>query len=73
MFKSKKSQTLAVIALMAVAGSTFAAIPEAAQNAMDSVTETATTVVSWAWGVGTTLIAGFVGLKLVKKGANRAS
>ncbi|MBY7972671.1 hypothetical protein KW462_02135 [Vibrio fluvialis] len=73
MFKNKKSQTLAALALLAVAGTASAAVPQVATDAMTSVGELADAVVGWAWGVGTAVVVGFVGLKLVKKGANKAS
>ncbi|MBY8232006.1 hypothetical protein KW535_11755 [Vibrio fluvialis] len=73
MFKNKKSQTLAALALLAVAGTASAAIPPEAQAALDSISGLADSVVAWAWGVGTAVVVGFVGLKLTKKAANKAT
>ncbi|MBY7921521.1 hypothetical protein KW453_04430 [Vibrio fluvialis] len=73
MFKNKKRQTLAVLALLAVAGTASAAIPPEAQAALDSISGLADSVVAWAWGVGTAVVVGFVGLKLTKKAANKAT
>ncbi|EKO3465989.1 hypothetical protein FNO25_001327 [Vibrio fluvialis] len=73
MFKNKKRQTLAALALLAVAGTASAAIPPEAQAALDSISGLADSVVAWAWGVGTAVVVGFVGLKLTKKAANKAT
>ncbi|MFH4620491.1 major coat protein [Vibrio furnissii] len=73
MFKNKKGQTLAVLALLAVAGTASAEIPAAATAAMTSVGEFTDTVITWAWGVGTSVIVAFVGLKLTRKGAQKAT
>ncbi|EKO3436332.1 major coat protein [Vibrio fluvialis] len=73
MFKNKKRQTLAALALLAAAGTASAAIPPEAQAALDSVSGFADTILTWMWGVGTTVLVGFIGLKLTKKGANKAT
>ncbi|ELV8681521.1 hypothetical protein QNE28_001450 [Vibrio fluvialis] len=73
MFKNNKSKTLAALALMAAAGTASAAIPPEAQAALDSISGLADSIIAWAWGVGTAMIVGFIGIKLVKKGANKAS
>lgn len=72
----KKSTQAALIvaslALVAASGAN-ASVPQEAQDALKSVGDFASTVVSWMWGVGTAITVGFVGLKLVKKGANKAT
>ncbi|MGY5584764.1 major coat protein [Vibrio cincinnatiensis] len=73
MFKNKKVQAAVMLAGMVVAGAASADIPPEAQAALDSVTSFADTIIGWIWGVGTSILVGFVGLKLVKKGANKAT
>lgn len=73
MKKSTKA-ALIVASLAAVAATgANAAIPQEAQAALDAVGEFTSSVVGWMWGVGTAMIVGFVGLKVVKKGANKAT
>lgn len=71
----KKLATALIIAAMAAAASTgaYADIPPAAQAALDSVGSFADTVIGWMWGVATTVLVAFIGLKLTKKGANKAT
>ncbi len=73
MFKSNKSKTALALGLLVTAGMASAAIPAEAQAALDGVTELSNTVIAWVWGLGTALTVAFVGLKLVKKGANKAT
>ncbi len=73
MFKNKKSKAALALGLLTVAGLASAAIPPEAQAALDGVKEVGDTVIAWMWGFGTALTVGFVGLKLVRKGANKAS
>lgn len=73
MFKSNKSKTALALGLLVTAGMASAAVPAAAQAALDSVKELSDTVVAWVWGLGTAITVAFVGLKLVKKGANKAT
>jgi len=73
MFKSNKSKAALALGLLVTAGMASAAIPAEAQAALDSVDELGTTVLGWVWKLGTALTVGFVGLKLVRKGANKAT
>jgi hypothetical protein len=56
-----------------VAGSAHAAIPAAATTAMSELTADATTIMDWMWGVAILVTFGFILLKLVKKGGNKAT
>ncbi|NAW78693.1 hypothetical protein CAG60_07330 [Vibrio sp. V33_P6A3T137] len=71
----KKLATAVIIAAMAATASTgaYAEIPPAAQAALDSVKDFTDTIIGWMWGVGTTVLVAMVGLKLTKKGANKAT
>ena len=60
------------IALM-VAGSASAALPAEAQAAIDAISLFVTDLFSAVWPIATAIIVGFVGIKLVKKGANKAT
>ncbi|MBF4340627.1 hypothetical protein EAY39_07455 [Vibrio anguillarum] len=73
MFKNKKSKAALALGLLTVAGIASAAIPSEAQAALDAVKEVGDAVLAWVWVFGTALTVGFVGLKLVRKGANKAS
>ncbi|MGO4150581.1 major coat protein [Vibrio cholerae] len=71
----KTTQSALILASFAAVAATGvnAAIPAEAQAALDSVGEFSDAVISWMWGVGTAITVAFVGLKLVRKGANKAS
>lgn len=73
MAKSNKISALIGATLLVAASAANAAIPAEAQAALDGVQELATTVTGWMWTVGTAITVAFVGLKLVRKGANKAS
>lgn len=60
------------IALM-VAGSASAALPADAQAAVDAIALFVTDLLTAIWPVATALLVGFIGIKLVKKGANKAT
>lgn len=66
-------KTLVGSALLVGATTAHAALPEAAQSAVDSVSSFAGDMVSAAWGIVVTVVVGFVGIKLFKKGVNKAS
>lgn len=73
MFKNKKSKAALAMGLLVTAGVASAAIPAEAQAALDSVKELTDSVVTWVWALGTAVTVAFVGLKVVRKGANKAT
>ncbi|WP_081711929.1 major coat protein [Halomonas sp. PBN3] len=58
---------------LVVAGSASASDTSAAESAIAAIETEASTMISAAWPVVTTIVAGLVGIKLFKKFANRAS
>lgn len=60
-------------ALMIASGMAAAAVPAEVTAAFATITDTATGVLALVWPIAVTLTVGFVGLKLFKKGANKAS
>lgn len=62
-----------VASLLAIAGSASAAVPAEVTAAFASITDTATGTLALVWPIAVTLTVGFVGLKLFKKGANKAA
>lgn len=74
MLQSKKA-LLGTIVLAAASVSTgaYAELPAAATAAMDTVGGFADTVIGWMWTIGTGVLVGVIGLKLVKKAANKAT
>lgn len=73
MFKNKNSKALLAIALLVTAGTASAALPADAQTAIDSVATFVTDILAAVWPIATALTVGFVGIKLFKKGANKAT
>lgn len=74
LFKSlnKKTASATLIAMLA-AGSANAALPADAQAAVDSIATLATDILAAIWPIVVTLLVGFVGIKLTKKGVNKAT
>lgn len=66
-------QSAVLVGLMLLAGVASAAMPTEATAAFTSISDTVTGVLGLVWPVVTTLTVGFVGIKLFKKGANKAS
>ncbi len=66
-------KTVVGAALLAGATSAHAVLPADAQGAVDSVTAFATDILSAAWAIVATITVGFVGMKLFKKGVNKAT
>jgi len=66
-----KSGLLASLLVVAVAAS--AAVPAEVTAAFTSISDTATGTLALVWPIAVTLTVGFVGLKLFKKGANKAA
>ena len=72
--KSQNAKTLSVAAVaLLAAGSANAALPADAQAAIDAVGTLATDVISAIWPIAVTILVGFVGIKLTKKGVNKAT
>lgn len=73
MFKNKHSKALLAISLLVTAGAASAALPADAQAAIDSVKTFGDDILAAIWPIAATLTVGFVGIKLFKKGANKAT
>lgn len=73
MFKNKKSKAALAVTLLATAGVASAALPADAQTAIDAVGTFVTDILSAVWPIATALTVGFVGIKLFKKGASKAT
>lgn len=73
MFKNKQSKALLAISLLTTAGVASAALPADAQSAIDAVSTFVTDILAAVWPIATALTVGFVGIKLFKKGANKAT
>ncbi|MDN3617025.1 major coat protein [Vibrio gallaecicus] len=71
-FATPKRVAVGSIALM-VAGSASAALPADAQAALDAIALFVTDLLTGVWPIATALLVGFIGIKLVKKGANKAT
>lgn len=54
-------------------GSAMAAVPAEVTTAFSSINDTATGILGLVWPIATAVTVGFVGLKLFKKGANKAA
>ncbi|WP_076588738.1 major coat protein [Vibrio ostreicida] len=67
------SKALLAVSLFTVAGVASAALPADAQAAMDSVSTFATDILAATWPIAITLTVGFIGIKLFKKGASKAT
>lgn len=73
MNKSNIAKTGLLASALGVAGSAMAAMPAEVTAAFTSISETATGTLALVWPIAVTLTVGFVGLKLFKKGANKAA
>lgn len=62
-----------LVGLMMVAGMASAAMPAEVTAAFTSISETATGITALVWPIAVALTVSFVGLKLFKKGANKAT
>lgn len=69
----KHKVAAAVAAPVLLVGQAYAAVPTEVTTAFTSISDTATGILALVWPIATTLVVGFVGLKLFKKGANKAS
>lgn len=63
----------ALAASFLLIGQAHAALPTEITTAFTSISDTVTGILALVWPIATTLVVGFVGLKLFKKGANKAS
>lgn len=66
-------KSVVLVALLTVAGMASAAVPAEVTSAFTSISDTATGVLALVWPIATTVTVGFIGLKLFKKGANKAA
>lgn len=73
MNKSNIAKTGLLASALGVAGSAMAALPAEVTAAFASISDTATGTLALVWPIAVTLTVGFVGLKLFKKGANKAA
>lgn len=71
--KTLKSKVALGVALATTAGVASAALPADAQAAIDAISTFATDILASAWGIVTLVTVGFIGMKLFKKGANKAT
>jgi hypothetical protein len=56
-----------------IASSAMAAVPTEVTTAFTSISDTAAGILALVWPIATAVTVGFVGLKLFKKGANKAA
>lgn len=73
MNKNTVTKSVLLASLLAIAGVASAAVPAEVTAAFASITDTATGTLALVWPIAVTLTVGFVGLKLFKKGANKAA
>ena len=73
MNKSNIAKSGLLASVLGFAGSAMAAMPPEVTAAFTSISETATGTLALVWPIAVTLTVGFVGLKLFKKGANKAA
>lgn len=72
MNKQLRNTAVAVGTAVASAGA-MAALPTEVTGAFSSISETVTGILALVWPIAVSLTVGFVGLKLFKKGAAKAS
>lgn len=70
---SNVAKTGLLASLVALSASAMAAVPAEVTAAFASISETASGTLALVWPIAVTLTVGFVGLKLFKKGANKAA
>lgn len=73
MNKNTVAKSVFLASMLAIAGVASAAVPAEVTAAFASITDTATGTLALVWPIAVTLTVGFVGLKLFKKGANKAA
>lgn len=71
--KAGKALGLTGAALAGFVSNAMAAVPAEVTSAFASVSETATGVLALVWPIATLLTVGWVGIKIFKKGANKAT
>ena len=71
--KTLKSKIAVGLALAMTAGVASAALPADAQGAIDSIALFVDDILVAVWGIVTVVTVGFVGIKLFKKGASKAT
>lgn len=60
-------------ALLMAASSANAALPEVATQAFSTLANYVTEMLTSTWGIAVPMTVGFIGIKLFKKGANKAT
>ncbi|HHX8536076.1 TPA: major coat protein [Vibrio alginolyticus] len=60
-------------ALLMAASSANAALPEEATQAFSTLASYVTEMLTSTWGIAVPMTVGFIGIKLFKKGANKAT
>lgn len=73
LLQTKSAKAAIGITVLVAASAANAALPAEAQTAIDSVSAFVTDILAAVWPIATALTVGFVGIKLFKKGANKAS
>lgn len=71
--KRHASKIAVVVGSTVMASSANAALSAEAQAAADAMKTAATDYISMAWGIVPIVVVGFVGIKLFKKSANKAT
>lgn len=69
----RQKMAAAAAAPLVLIGQAHAALPTEVTGAFTSISDTVTGILALVWPIATALTVGFVGLKLFKKGANKAS
>ena len=73
MSKLQQKFAAGVAIVVGSVGSAMAAVPAEVTTAFTSISDTATGILGLVWPIATAVTVGFVGLKLFKKGANKAA
>lgn len=71
--QKRNAAVVLLVSLGAVASSAMAAVPTEVTTAFSTISDTASGILALVWPIATTITVGFVGLKLFKKGANKAA
>ncbi|CAH8189071.1 conserved exported hypothetical protein [Vibrio aestuarianus] len=73
LLQTKPAKAAIGVTALVAASAANAALPAEAQTAIDAVSAFVTDILAAVWPIATALTVGFVGIKLFKKGANKAS
>lgn len=69
----RQKMVAAAAAPLVLIGQAHAALPTEVTSAFTTISDTVTGILALVWPIATALTVGFVGLKLFKKGASKAS